>query len=260
MRAYATMARLSMRTCFAYRQAYALGMAASCFSLVATVALWAALLSGGVQLGGFTLFEMKGYLLVSFATGWLGDAVGEWTLAQRIKDGQVALDLVRPIETQRLVFAQVFGGFPMEVLIISIVSAGFVLVAGPVPPPRNVGLLLVSLLLVIPIRFGIGFLTTQVVFWTENFHGVSWAGSAIRQVFSGALVPLALMPSWLQATAAVLPFASLTSTPALIYLGKVQGSAALALVGLQVFWAAALWLLGQRAFRSASRQVTVHGG
>jgi ABC-2 type transport system permease protein len=254
------MARLSMRTSFAYRQAYALGTAARCFGLVATVALWAALLSGGVQMGGFTLFEMKGYLLVGFATGWLGDAVGEWTLAQRIMDGQVAVDLVRPIETQRLMFAQVCGGFPMEVLIISTVTTGFVLAAGPVPTPHNAGLLLVSLLLVIPIRFGLGFLTTQVVFWTENYHGVSWASSAIRQVFSGSLVPLAIMPSWLRSMAAVLPFASLTSTPALIYLGKVDGTAAISLVGLQVFWAAALWMLGHWAFRTASRQVTIHGG
>jgi ABC-2 type transport system permease protein len=260
MRAYATMARLSMRTSFAYRQAYAMGMAASCFGLVATVALWAALLSGGVQLGGFTLFEMKGYLLVSFATGWLGNAVGEWSLAQRIRDGHVALDLVRPIETQRLMFAQVFGGFPMELVIIAVVWTGFVLLAGPVPAPHNAALVLVSLLLVIPIRFGLGFLTCQVVFWTQNFHGVSWASNAISQVLSGSLVPLALMPSWLRATAAVLPFASLTSTPALIYLGKVGGTAAISLVGIQAFWAVALWLLGHSAFRAASRQVTIHGG
>jgi ABC-2 type transport system permease protein len=79
-------------------------------------------------------------------------------------------------------------------------------------------------------------------------------------VLSGSLVPLALMPSWLRATAAVLPFASLTSTPALIYLGKVGGTAAVSLVGIQAFWAAALWLLGHSVFRAASRQVTIHGG
>lgn len=260
MKAYLTMARLSLRTCFAYRQAFAMGTAASCLGLVASVALWAALLSDSGQMGGFTLYEMKGYMLVSFATGWLGNAVGEWVLANRIRDGHVAMDLVRPLATQRLLFAQVAGGLPMEALIIGVVVTGFVLLAGPVPVPHNPALLLVSLLLVIPIRFGLGFLTALVVFWTQNFHGVAWARDAIGQVFSGSLVPLSLMPQWLQATAAVLPFAGLTSTPALIYLGKVDGGAAVALVGLQVFWSLAIWFGAQLAFRFASRQVTVHGG
>ncbi|NUT37640.1 MAG: antibiotic ABC transporter permease [Hamadaea sp.] len=260
MKVYVTMARNSMQSTFAYRTAYAMGTAASCFQLVATVALWSALLAGGAEMGGFDLAEMKAYLLVGFATGWLGNAVGEWTLANRIRDGQVALDLVKPIETQKLMFAQVLGGFPIELSIIAVVCAGFVAFAGPVPGPQNPGLLVVSLLLVLPVRFGIAFLTTQLVFWTQNFHGVAWARNAVGAVLSGALVPLALMPGWLQATAAVLPFASLTSTPALIYLGKVSTAEAYALIGVQVFWGLALWVLARWAFRVASRQVTVHGG
>ena len=259
MRAYLTAARLSMRTCFAYRQAFALGTAASCLGLVASVALWTALLGNG-QLGGFTLYEMKGYALVSFATNWLGNAVGEWALANRIRDGHVAIDLVRPIATQRVMFAQVIGGLPMEAIIIGVVAAGFALLAGPIPAPHNPILVLVSLLLVIPIRFTIGFLTALLVFWTQNFHGVAWARNAVSQVLSGSLVPLSLMPEGLRATAAVLPFASLTSTPALIYLGKVDGPAAVSLVALQVFWSLVLWFAAQIAFRGAARQVTVHGG
>jgi ABC-2 type transport system permease protein len=249
-----------MRTCFAYRQAFALGTAASCLGLVAGVALWSALLPSGGGLGGFTLYEMKGYILVSFATNWLGNAVGEWTLANRIRDGQVAIDLVRPVATQRLMFAQVAGGLPMEALIIAAAATGFALLAGPIPAPHNPVLVLVSLLLVIPIRFDLGFLTALVVFWTQNFHGVAWARNAISQLLSGSLVPLALMPQWLQSTAAVLPFAGLTSTPALIYLGKVDGAAAIGLIGLQIFWSLALWYGAQLAFRGAARQVTVHGG
>jgi ABC-2 type transport system permease protein len=247
-----------MRTTLEYRTAYAMGAAASCFQLVATIALWSALLSGGATMGGFDLTQMKAYMLVSFATNWLGNAVGEWTLANRIRNGDVAIDLVRPIETQKLMLAQVCGGFPIEVLMIVVVGGGFALLAGPIPGPAAPLLFAVSMLLVVPIRFGIAFLTTQLVFWTQNFHGVTWARNALSAVLSGSLVPLTLMPSWLQATAAVLPFASLTSAPALIYLGKTD--AAVFLVAAQAFWVVALWFIGRFAFRAASRQVTVHGG
>jgi ABC-2 type transport system permease protein len=112
----------------------------------------------------------------------------------------------------------------------------------------------------VPTRFTLGFLTALVVFWTQNFHGVAWARDAVSQVLSGSLVPLALMPDWLRTAAAVLPFAGLTSAPALIYLSKVDGSAALSLVGLQALWVLVLWFGAQLAFRGAARQVTVHGG
>jgi ABC-2 type transport system permease protein len=260
VKAYLTIARIAMRNTFAYRAAYAMGAAASCFQLVATVALWGALLASGAEMGGFSLPQMKAYLLVGFATNWLGNAVGEWTLANRIRDGQVALDLTKPIETQKLMFAQVCGGFPVELILITLVGGGFVLLAGPVPEPANLALFLTSLLTVIPIRFGIAFLTTLVVFWTQNFHGVAWARNALGLVLSGTLVPLVLMPSWLQAIAAVLPFSALTSTPALIYLGRVDLGQAVLLIGGQVFWAIALWFLARAAFRIASRQVTIHGG
>jgi len=260
VKAYLRVARISMLGTFAFRTAYAMGAAASCFQLVATVALWSALLAGGGSMGGFSLPEMKAYLLIGFVTGWLGNAVGEWTLANRIRDGQVALDLVKPIDTQKLMFAQTLGGLPMELIMIVTVGGGFVLLAGPMPGPDNVALLLLSLAFVMPIRFCISFLTTQLVFWTQNFHGVAWARNALGLVLSGTLIPLSLMPGWLQATASVLPFASLTSTPALIYLGKVGLSEAFLLIGVQAFWCVALWYLARSAFRVASRQVTVHGG
>jgi ABC-2 type transport system permease protein len=254
------MARNSMNSTFAFRTAFGMAAVAACFQLVATVALWTALLANGGSIGGFTLPEMKAYLLVGFATGWLGEAVGEWVLANRIRDGQVALDLVKPIETQKMMFAQTLGGLPMELIMIVTVGTGFVLLAGPMPGPSNLPLLLLSLVFVMPIRFCISFLTTQLVFWTQNFHGVSWARNAIGAVLSGTLVPLSLMPAWLQSTATVLPFASLASTPALIYLGKVSTSTAWLLIGVQAFWVVALWFGSRVAFRAASRQVTVHGG
>ncbi|NUR71623.1 MAG: antibiotic ABC transporter permease [Hamadaea sp.] len=260
MKPYRTMARNSMQSTFAFRTAFLMAAVAACFQLVATVALWSALLSNGGSIGGFTLPEMKAYLLMGYVTGWLGNAIGEWVLANRIRDGQVALDLVKPIETQKMMFAQTLGGLPMELIMIVTVGAGFVLVAGPMPGPSNIPLLMLSLVFVMPIRFCIAFLTTQLVFWTQNFHGVSWARNAVGAVLSGSLVPLSLMPTWLQTTAAVLPFASLTSTPALIYLGKVSTPTAYLLIGVQAFWVVALWFLARVAFRAASRQVTVHGG
>ncbi|GII80095.1 ABC transporter permease [Sphaerisporangium rufum] len=258
MKVYLAIARVTARSVLAYRGAYALGIAGSCFQLLATTALWTALLAGGASIGGFDLPEMKAYLLVGFATGLIGTLVGDWVLANRIRDGQVALDLVKPIDTQKVFFAQNCGGLGLEIVFIAVVSGVFVLLAGPMPGPADGWLFAASLAFVLPIRFGITFLTTMLVFWTENHHGVVWARDGVAAVLSGAIVPLAMMPGWLQSAAAVLPFAGLTSTPALIYLGKAPNPGLL--IAIQAGWAVALWYLARFAFRGASRQITIHGG
>ena len=64
---------------------------------------------------------------------------------------------------------------------------------------------------------------------------------AVTNLFSGALVPLVLLPGWLQTVALVLPFAGMTSTPALIFIGQATGGDAVRLIVLQAFWVALLW-------------------
>ena len=81
-------------------------------------------------------------------------------------------------------------------------------------------------------------------------------------MLSGALVPLSFFPGWLQSVAAVLPFASLASTPGLIYLGQVDGAAARrGSSRIQLVWVVVLWVGGAADLAAArSRQVTIHGG
>ncbi len=248
------------RTTFAYRVGFVLGTFGTTFQLVAMVAVWNALLAGGAHLGGFSLTQMKAYLLVGYVTGVLGTGLGEHVMSDRIRSGQVALDLVKPANYQAMRFAETLGGLGVEIGLIIAVGSAFLLFAGPVVAPVHLGLFVVSLLAVIPTKFLIVYLSTLLCFWTQNYHGVTWARSALSLVLSGALVPLALLPGWAQALAQALPFAGITSTPALIFAGRVESAHALVLVAVQYAWVVALWFAAQRAWQVAVRQLTVHGG
>jgi ABC-2 type transport system permease protein len=259
-RAYARLALNAARTTFAYRLSFVLGTIGVTFQLVALVALWGALLRGGARLGGFSLLEMKGYLLVGYVTGVLTSGFGEQAMAERIRSGAVALDLVKPLSYAGMRFAEVLGGVGVELGLIAGVGTAFMVLAGPVPAPVHPMLFLLALLAVLPIKFLLLYMSTLLCFWTQNYHGVAWARSALTLILSGALVPLALLPHWLRSVAAALPFAATTSTPALIYLGKIDTVGAVTLIAVQCGWIAGLWVASRVLWRGAVRQLTVHGG
>jgi ABC-2 type transport system permease protein len=184
-------------------------------------------------------------------------------MASRIRDGNVATDLTKPIDYQTARFAEQLGGLAFELVAIAIAVTGVVLVTGSVPVPAGFGqamLFLLSFVLAVPLQFSIRYMTAMVCFWTHNFMGVSWAKDATVFLLSGGLIPLALLPSWLGTLAAALPFAGLTATPAALYLGQADGAQAWKLLGLQAFWVIALWLGGRMLWRGALRALTVHGG
>lgn len=259
MKVYRTLCLMMARTALAYRASFVIGLFGLVFQLLAMLAIWRALTGSGA-LRGFTSPEITAYLLVAFATGALLGTIGDWAMPERIRSGDVAIDLVRPVDYQAARFAECLGLIGMELIAVLVVTAAVLGLAGPVAAPAQPVLFTVSILLVIPVKFAIMYLTSLLAFWTQNYLGLTWARNAVASLLSGAMVPLAFFPGWFQGLAAALPFASVTSTPALIYLGRASGPAAVGLIAAQAAWAVGLIVAGRLAWRGAVRQLTVHGG
>lgn len=261
-RAYRALARTAARSILTHRLNFTLGLFGLLFQLLAMLSVWGVLLRSGNSVGGFTWPEMKAYLLIAFGTGALVSSFMDMRLAWRIRDGMVAVDLTKPVDFQRARFAEAIGGAAVELLSTALVCAAVITLTGgvAVPGPAGAALFVVSVALVLPLKFCLGYLAGMICFWTQNTFGVALARWAITNLFSGALVPLVLLPGWLQALAAVLPFASTTSTPALIYLGRATGGDALRLIAMQAGWTLLLWYGCRLVWRRAVRQLTVHGG
>ncbi len=258
IRAYRGLFVMEARRLFAYRLGAIVGWVGGGAYLISALAVWNALLRNG-SIGGYDWTTMKGYLLVSWATGAIGSASGDWRMADRILWGEVATDLTRPIDYQKARFAEHCGGLVMELSAIAVAIGAVFVFAGGAPLPAN-PLFLLSFVLVIPLKFVITYITCMVCFWTQNFMGVSWAKLAVVQLFSGGLIPLALLPGWLATTAAVLPFAAITATPAAIYLGQLTQTQALQAILVQAGWIAVLWFGARLLWRGALRALTIHGG
>ncbi len=261
MRAYLALARANAKSALAYRMSFFLGLFGVLFQFVALLAVWRVLLHQG-SVGGFTWPQMRGYLLVAFASGTVVSLLADFRMGFRILDGTVSLDLVKPVRYQEAQFAGILGGVWIEILVVLLVTAVTRLVGGGLPWPGGAGfaLFLASMVLLIPLKFLVVYACGLACFWTQNFVGIQWARLAIVNLLSGALVPLAYLPHWLGTAANWSPFAGMTSTPGLILIGQVDGRRAVVLVAVQLGWVVVLWFGAKLLWQRGVRQLTVNGG
>jgi ABC-2 type transport system permease protein len=264
LRKYLSLAKASLEIVFVYRAGFLINQIGSIFYVVAMFYLWQVIFLGKAgNLGYFTWPEMKAYLLIAFLLNSLMTWFDEWQMGQDIREGRVATDLARPVDFQLKRFAEAVGPVPFELTsalcIGAIVAIAFGGIAFP-SDPAHLALFVLSAALATLVKFGFIYCVSMIAFWTTGMSGVQNARFAIQSIFSGALIPLVFFPDWLRAIASVLPFQSMVSTPALTYLGTMDGPTTALMIGIQAAWAVALLLLGRLVWRSAVKAVTINGG
>lgn len=260
-RAYRSLAGAALKAVLAYRVQFFMVLLGHVFLVLTMLYLWRAILAAGPQ-DGFTWPQLKAYLLIAFLASNVVSGYTEWRMASRIRDGMVAIDLTKPLDYQRARFAEAVGFAAFEyVSALGVVACAMVLF-GSMQAPSGIHavLFLISLALVLPLKFALIYATTLLCFWTQNYMGINWARQAITHLMSGALIPLQFFPDWLRGAAHVLPFQGIAYTPAMVYLERYSVRGALLAVLVQLAWVVALWLGASAAWRAASRRLTVHGG
>ncbi len=91
-------------------------------------------------------------------------------------------------------------------------------------------------------------------------RGINTLAGPVVIVFSGNLLPLALLPDGWQTVLLLQPFAGIVDIPARIYFGQLSGAGALAGLGLQCFWLLAATGLGRVLLQRTLRNLEVQGG
>jgi ABC-2 type transport system permease protein len=260
---YVSMAVRSVQNTISYRLSYYMNLLAGLIGLFSMYYLWKAIYAGRPILAGFTWEEMKAYLAVTFIANSLVSYYSESRIAGKIMDGSVAIDLLKPMDFQKARFAETLGSCVIEGVVGAAMVAVISIIMMDVRLHMSGGtaaLFAVSLLASLLVKFGVVYLTALLCFWTTGSLGVIWARQAVTNLLSGALVPLAFFPGWLEHMAYLLPFQSIIHTPASLALGSLTGVDAFGMVALQLGWAALLWMAGKLLWKKAVRQITIHGG
>jgi ABC-2 type transport system permease protein len=230
-----------------------------CYVLLAVAAGAAGGRPGGYDAQQLATFVWVGQGLLNVSGIW------GWTdLADRIRSGDVASDLLRPVPPVTAYLAADLGRALHAML------ARFVppLVVGaiffPLAAPsrwQTVPLFAVSVLLAVIGSFGCRYLVNATAYWLNDARGplVLWTlGSG---VLAGLYFPLRLLPDWLAATLwLATPFPGLLQTPLDVLVERDSPGRQLGLVALQALWAVLLLALAGRVQRRAERKLVVQGG
>ncbi|MER5682398.1 ABC-2 family transporter protein [Streptomyces sp. NPDC002205] len=266
MRLYAVVAAGGFRRYATYRIATAAGVFTNTvfgFILAYTyMALW----DERPQLGGYDMSQALTYV-------WLGQALlatcammgggFEDELMERIRTGDVAIDLYRPIDLQMWWLAGDLGRAAYQLMARGIAPMVLGALAFPLALPTSPGIwlaYLVSVTLGVVVSFAVRYLVALSAFWLMDGAGASQIAFLAGLFFSGMLLPLTLFPGLLGEVARALPWSALLQVPADVFLGKHTGWGLVQAFAFQGGWALALLLAGRLVQSVATRRVVVQGG
>ena len=228
----------------------------------AYLALWAENpTAGGYDAADAVTFVWLGQALLMTVAVWGGGTTDD--LAERIRTGDVAIDLYRPVGLLGWYLAGDLGRATYHLLtrglaptLIGVLLFHIQLPAGPVAA----GAFLVSLPLAVTVSFALRFLVASTAFWMLDASGPRVLSGALALFFSGMALPLVLFPGWLGTLARALPWSAMVQVPNDIWLGQHAGVGALQALGFQAAWALVLLGCCALVLRAATRKVVLQGG
>ena len=228
----------------------------------AYLALWAENPhAGGYDAADAVTYVWLGQALLMTVALWGGGTTDD--LAERIRTGDVAIDLYRPVGLLGWYLAGDLGRATYHLLtrglaptFIGILLFDIRMPAGPLAAAA----FLVSLPLAVTVSFALRFLVAATAFWLLDASGPRVLSGALALFFSGMVLPLVLFPGWLGTLATALPWSAIIQVPNDLWLGQYPGADVLAAIGFQLAWALALLACCALVLRAATRKVVLQGG
>ncbi|MEE4542171.1 ABC-2 family transporter protein [Streptomyces sp. V4-01] len=263
---YAAVAVRGFRRYATYRTATAAGVFTNTvFGLIVSytyIALW----EQRPHLGGYTEPQALTFVWVGQALLMTMALMGggfEDELIERIRSGDIAVDLYRPADLQGWWLSADLGRAAFHLLgrgVLPMVCGALVFdLALPVSAAAW-ALFLVSVTLGALVSFAIRFLVALTAFWLLDGAGVNQMAWLAGLFFSGMLLPLNVFPGALGTVSRALPWSAVLQVPADVLMGRHQGAGAAGALAFQAGWALALLAAGRALQSVATRRVVVQGG
>ena len=267
MRKYVSFFRLRFAMGLQYRTAALAGMVTQFFWGAMNVLMYHAFYESDP-----TAFPMSIEATVTYV--WLQQALlllfAAWLIEHEIFDdivsGNVVYELCRPIDIYDMWFSRsvanrlsraVLRCFPI-LIVAALLPPGY----GMSAPASAVHFLLFMMSGTLGFLVTVAFfmLVYALTFFTISPSGLRILVTSVIEFFAGAIIPLPFFPDSLRTLMELLPFASMQNVPLRIYSASMSAGEMKRAILLQVFWLAALVLLGKWLCARAMRRMTLQGG
>jgi ABC-2 type transport system permease protein len=264
VRRYFELARAEFHRHSTYRLAIAAGVFTNTvFGFIRVGVLFAAIRSAGGDIAGYGFQQAATYV-------WLGQALlapvamYAWSeVADRVRTGEIAIDLARPVDLQLGYWARDLGRAALSLptrglppLVLGAVLMGIAYPSTWTAYPLG----LVSLVLGISISFLCRYGMNLISFWTLDVTGYLNLYTLTLGLLSGFYLPVHIFPGWLLRVAYASPFPSMFQSPIDVLSGRVVGVDALQVLAVQLGWLVGLVVLTRLVLWRGSRRLVVQGG
>jgi ABC-2 type transport system permease protein len=260
LRAYPQLLRTGFAGAVAYRTEFLIWMFSTNMPLV-MLAIWAAAARSG-PVGGYSQQGFAAYYLAALLVRLMTGAWVVWELTMEIRQGTLALRLLRPIHPLLQWSADNIAAIPMRG-IVAIPVVAILLWVGRAELAHDwfswlvlCFALLGAWLLYFLVQAIIGTFALRFESAASLFD--AWLG--FQNILSGYLVPLDLFPRAVRSLALVLPFRFQLSFPVELMLGRWSRADAVALLAAQWAYVALFFLATKLAWRSGLRHYAAYGG
>ena len=260
LRLYPQLLRTGFAEAVAYRAEFLIWMFSTNMPLV-MLAIWAAAARSG-PVSGYSQEGFAAYYLATLLVRLMTGAWVVWEMTMEIRQGTLALRLLRPIHPLLQWSADNLAAIPMRGVVAIPVAAVLLYIAR-----AELSHDWFSWLLLFPALLGAWLLyfLVQAIIGTfalrfESAASLFDAWLGFSNILSGYLVPLDLFPRAVRAVAVVLPFRFQLSFPVELMLGRWSRSEALELLVAQWAYVALFLGLARVAWRSGLRHFAAYGG
>lgn len=265
---YAPFAVNELKRQMAYKGAFYLFLLISLFGSFVSYYLWMAIYgsSGTDTMAGMTKNEMIIYIFMVYVASSIAMvSISDWVSDDVVK-GTVAMHLIKPIDYRASLIVRALGNmihrflFPSVIIWIGLEIYKVVVLKMGITPWRNMVLFVASCMMSFLIYVLFDFCFGMIAFFTTYIFGMLMAKDALLSFLTGQLIPLAFFPEVIQKIFSFLPFSSMIYTPVMIYLGKYTGEELVFVLGKQLFWILALYILGSFIWKQVTKRLVVLGG
>ncbi len=263
MKTYLFVSKIRIQTALAYRFNVISTILIQCLIMYALSCFWVAAYGGTDTVSGVSQGDMITYTIISVIMGNLLTMGVQNRIANSVRSGSVALDLLKPISIYGIYLAEDLGDCAVAFFqkAIPLLLVGTVLFGFPAPAS------LLHFLLFL-FSFGIGYFINWILaallgicaFKIYRIGPLANAKGFIMKLLSGSMIPLWFFPAGFQKFLELLPFMHIYQLPLGIYIGQYNMNDILFRTVLQLFWCAALWLLFDVLQKKMAAAILIQGG
>jgi ABC-2 type transport system permease protein len=259
---YAAIAAMVPKRYLAFRLWFWVGLILNTIAAMILVFFWRAAYADTATIAGLTLQQTLTYILLAHVFEPLADQDLIWEFGYNMREGGIIHLLLRPVGFQASYYAQALSGLLTGLVLqlpMAVVATVIFGLRWPTDPAAW-GAFAVSALLGYTALFFFHWCLACLTFYTTEVWGLGVLIFGMTRFFSGGLVPLAIMPTWLRLVVLSLPFAQSLAIPINLLSGITPIAEAPRIWFWQVLWVIGLGVISNVFFRIAVRKVTVQGG